>query len=180
MFKMGLHDPFGHLKHKLWPKKGWESCCHFDFRPLKVYNLLDFLACKWCATYHWKAFNKSYNFVGNLTSIRGLHTKLWALKFMGVPILGISRLQLGSLSTKWHLGVGLWLGTKNIKSLGHGVSCESVFARGSSVHQKCSNYALTNLLFCLCKSVWVIDCLSHFLVPIAELQHTLLHQSATS
>jgi hypothetical protein len=21
MFKMGLHDPFGHLKHKLWPKK---------------------------------------------------------------------------------------------------------------------------------------------------------------
>jgi hypothetical protein len=22
MFKMGLHDPFGHLKHKLWPKEG--------------------------------------------------------------------------------------------------------------------------------------------------------------
>jgi hypothetical protein len=22
MSKMGLHDPFGHLKHKLWPKKG--------------------------------------------------------------------------------------------------------------------------------------------------------------
>jgi hypothetical protein len=21
MFKMGLHDPFGHLKHKLWPKE---------------------------------------------------------------------------------------------------------------------------------------------------------------
>jgi len=21
MFKMGLHDPFGHLTHKLWPKK---------------------------------------------------------------------------------------------------------------------------------------------------------------
>jgi hypothetical protein len=21
MFEMSLHDPFGHLKHKLWPKK---------------------------------------------------------------------------------------------------------------------------------------------------------------
>jgi hypothetical protein len=22
MSKMGLHDPFGHFKHKLWPKEG--------------------------------------------------------------------------------------------------------------------------------------------------------------
>jgi hypothetical protein len=32
-----------------------------------------------------------------------------------------------------------------------------VCAHGSSVHQKYSNYALTNLLFSLCKSVWIID-----------------------
>jgi hypothetical protein len=38
-------------------------------------------------------------------------------------------------------------------------SCEFVFARGSSVHQKCSNYALANLLFGLCKSMWIIDSL---------------------
>jgi hypothetical protein len=24
MSKMGLHDPFGYLKHKLWPKEGPE------------------------------------------------------------------------------------------------------------------------------------------------------------
>jgi len=30
-------------------------------------------------------------------------------------------------------------------------------AHGSFVHQKCSNYALTNLLFGLYKSVWIID-----------------------
>ncbi len=42
---------------------------------------------------------------------------------------------------------------------GRGESCESMFARGSSVHQKCSNYALTNLFFGLCKSMWVIDLL---------------------
>ncbi len=43
--------------------------------------------------------------------------------------------------------------------MSHGESCESVFVRGSSMHQKCSNYALTNLLFGLCKSVKVIDLL---------------------
>jgi len=32
-----------------------------------------------------------------------------------------------------------------------------MFTRGSPMHQKCSNYALTNLLFGLCKSVWIID-----------------------
>jgi hypothetical protein len=51
-----------------------------------------------------------------------------------------------------------WPDTKNIirgkvvasPSPGHGESCESckfMFARGSSMHKKCSNFALTNLLF---------------------------------
>ncbi len=60
-----------------------------------------------------------------------------------------------------------WSGTENtIKgkvvaspSLGHGESCEFVFAHGLSVHQKCSSYALTNLLFNLCKSMLIIDSL---------------------
>jgi len=34
-----------------------------------------------------------------------------------------------------------------------------MFVCGSSVHQKCYNYALTNLLFGLCKSMWIIDSL---------------------
>jgi len=43
-------------------------------------------------------------------------------------------------------------------------------ACGSSVQQKCYNYALTNLF------VWFVqvNCLSIFLVPILELQHTPL------
>jgi len=32
-------------------KKGRESNCQFDSRPLKVRNCLDFLMCRWCATY---------------------------------------------------------------------------------------------------------------------------------
>jgi hypothetical protein len=42
-------------------KKVWESritrsqIVKFDFRLLKVRNRPDFLACRWCATYRWKA-----------------------------------------------------------------------------------------------------------------------------
>jgi hypothetical protein len=74
----------------------------------------------------------------------------------------------GTPRTKWHLGASpvakhreyykggrWWLPP----SAGCDESCESVFARGSSVHQKCSSYALINLLFGLCRSVWVIDSL---------------------
>jgi hypothetical protein len=53
-----------------------------------------------------------------------------------------------------------WPSIKNIikgkiflLSLGCGESCEYVFACGSSVQQKCSNYTRTNLFFDLCRSV---------------------------
>ncbi len=42
-------------------------------------------------------------------------------------------------------------------NMGHGESCEFVFNCGSSMHQKCSHYALTNLLFSLCRSMWIIN-----------------------
>ncbi len=88
-------------------KKGRESNWQFDSRPLKVGNRPDFLLWRWHATYHWKALNKKYNFALKLISIRGFHTKLWALKVVGNPILGISGLPLGSPETKWHLGASL-------------------------------------------------------------------------
>jgi hypothetical protein len=34
-----------------------------------------------------------------------------------------------------------------------------MFTYGSSVYQKCSNYVLTNLLFGLCRLVWIINML---------------------
>jgi hypothetical protein len=45
---------------------------------------------------------------------------------------------------------------------------------GLSVHQKCSNHALTNLLFGLCRFVWIIDMLVTQPSPILELQHAPL------
>jgi hypothetical protein len=104
MSKMGLHNPFGHLKHKLGPKERSGVKLAIWFRPLKIGNRPDFLGFRWCATYRWKAFNKCYNFTWDLISIGGLHAKLWAPKVAGVIVVGILRLPLRSLETKWYLG----------------------------------------------------------------------------
>jgi hypothetical protein len=90
MSKMGLHDPFRHLKHKLWPKESSGVKLVVWLSTIKVENRPDFLACRWCATYCWKAFDKGYSFAWNLISIGSLHTKLWGPKVAKVPALGIS------------------------------------------------------------------------------------------
>jgi hypothetical protein len=101
---MGLHDPFGHLTHKLWPKEGSKVKLAIWLPPTKSH---DFVMCRWRATYHWKPLDNDYNFSLDLISIRGLKTKLWAHKVVEVPTLGILGLPLGSPRTKCHLGVGL-------------------------------------------------------------------------
>ncbi len=165
MFQMGSHFPFGHLKHKLWPKKGRESNWQFDSRPLKVENRPDFLACMWRATYCWKDLNEGYNFSLDLISIRGLHAKLWGPKVIRVPILAISGLPLGSLETKSHLDVG---------PMGNHI----VYLRGKVVASpksgpwwvlwvwvcpwlvlapKALKLCINCLVLVLCKFVWIVD-----------------------
>jgi hypothetical protein len=104
MSQMGSHNSIGHLKHKLWPKKKSRVKVPIWFPTTKVKNCPNLLMYRWCATYHWKAFNKGYYFSLDFTSIKDLHTKLWASKVARVPISRISR--LGSPETKWYLGAG--------------------------------------------------------------------------
>jgi len=85
-------------------KKGHELNWQFDYWPRKVRNHLNFLVCRWQATYCWKALNEGYNFALDLTSIGGLHTELWAPKLVRVSTLRILGLPLESLEKKWHLG----------------------------------------------------------------------------
>ncbi len=87
-------------------KKGRESNWQFDSQPLKIRNCSDFLACRWRATYCWKALDKGYNFSLDIISIEGLHTKLCTPKVVGVPTLRISGLPFGSPGTKCHFGAG--------------------------------------------------------------------------
>jgi hypothetical protein len=75
-------------------KKGRESNCQFDSQPEKVWNRPDLLGYRRCATYCWKAFDESYNFALDCTSIRGLFAKLWGSKVTGVLIGAISGFSL--------------------------------------------------------------------------------------
>jgi hypothetical protein len=81
-------------------KKGRESNWQFDSWPLKIGNWPDFRACRWRATYRWKALDEGYNFTSDLISIESLLATLWCPKVAGIPTLAISRLPLGSLETK--------------------------------------------------------------------------------
>ncbi len=144
-------------------KKGWESNYQFDFQSLKIRIRSDLLMCKWCVTYRWKVLDEGYNFTLGFTSIKSLYQKLWASKVAGVPISRISN-QHGSLKTKWHLDAGLVDRHKNYykggrwwfpPSSGHGEFCEFVVAGDSSMHQKWCRYAPSNLLFSLCRTMWI-------------------------
>jgi hypothetical protein len=57
-------------------KKGQESNCQFDFRPLKVENRPDPDMCGESATHRWKALKESYKFALDLIAIGGLSKKL--------------------------------------------------------------------------------------------------------
>jgi hypothetical protein len=148
----------------------------------------NFLMCKSHATYRWKALDEGYNFALDFISIGGLHTKLWAPKVAGVLIVGISRLPFG----KWGLNdiwvLVLWLVTeytikrKVVASFKFGpwwilwiYGCSRLVRA-----PKCSNYALTNLLFDLCRLVWVSELLFNLPSPISELLHGHLPWSAMS
>jgi hypothetical protein len=61
-------------------KKGWESKCQFNSWSLNVENHHDLFVWRRFVTCCWKVFNKGYDFVMDLTSIRCLHKKLWVSK----------------------------------------------------------------------------------------------------
>jgi hypothetical protein len=153
-------------------KKGQESNWQFDSQPLKVKNWPNFLACRWRATYRWKALDKCYNFALYLISIGGLQRNLWALKVAKVPSLTISGLPLGSLGTKCHLDVGL-LERHKVYYKGEGGGFPQVRAMVSLVSPSCPWLVLepkmlqlctNHLVLVLCKSVWVIEAFQFFLI----------------
>jgi len=86
-------------------KKGQESNCQFDSRPLKVGNrpLPDVT---WrSATWRWKALKESYNFDSDLVPIRVWGEELWASKVPTLQPGTVSGLQLGSPGKKSHSDV---------------------------------------------------------------------------
>jgi hypothetical protein len=107
MSEVSLHDPFEHLKHKLWPKEGSGVKLAVWFPTTKSRNRPDFLTCKWHATYRWKSLDKGYNFAWDLISIGGLHAKLWAPKVVRVLTRGISGTPTWESQDKMPFGCGI-------------------------------------------------------------------------
>jgi len=165
MSKMGSHDPFGHLKHKLWPKKrsgvklpiwllttkSWEST---QFPRVQVACDIPLESSRW-----------GLQLFLNLISIRGLNTKLWGPKTVGVLTLAILGPPLGSPETKSHLDVGL-VERHKIYYKGEGGGFPQVRAVVSIVNMSCMWFVLVSkmlqlcinhLVLVLCTSVWVID-----------------------
>jgi len=166
MFKMGSHDPFGYLKHKLWQKERLKVKLSISFPITKSWEspwfTCVYVACHISLKRSWKGlqlcFRPHFQSHGSPN-----------FENFEIPKFGIS-----GQNDIWMWAP--WPGTKNIirgrwwlpPSLGHGEFCEYVFACGLYVHQKCPNYALTNLLFGLCKLVWIIDPLVIRLSPHPE------------
>ncbi len=164
MSKMGLHDPFGHLKHKLWPKEGPRIKLIIWLLTTKSQDRFDFLVCKWRATYLWKAFDEVYNFI-DFISIGGLHTELWGPKVAKVSTLTISGLPFGSPGTKSHLDVSL-VERHRVYYMGEGDGFPQVRAVVNLMSVSCPWLILTpkvlqlctnDLVLVLCRSVWVVD-----------------------
>jgi hypothetical protein len=178
---------WAHIAHlDIWnisygQKKGRESNCQFDSRPLKVGNWPDLLVNKGRATYRWKALDESYNFILDYISIGGLLVKLWGSKVAGVPTSTISGLPFGSLGKKVHLDVGP-MNKHRVYYKGEGGSFPQVRAMVSLVCPCCPWLVLApkvlqlhtnHLVWVLCRPVWVSEACQLFLVPSRSSSTTL-------
>jgi len=180
MSKMGLHDPFGHLKHKLWPKEGLVVKLPIWFPITKSWES-PWLPCMQVAC------NIPLNFFwqGLQLCFRPHLNWRFAYKVMGPQSCG--NLNFGKFWDS-HLGVlgqnDIWvlvllLGIK-YTTRGKVVACFNfgpwwilwvlwICVCSWFIHApKCFNYALTNLLFGLCRSVWVIESLVNLHSPHPE------------
>jgi hypothetical protein len=101
---MALHEPFGHLQHKLWSKEGSEvklavwlptTKNRESTRPRCVQ-----VECNKPLESYWGDLQVCF------IPIRGLSWELWAPKVSGVQTGTVSGLFIGSPRTKSHLDVG--------------------------------------------------------------------------
>jgi len=183
MYKMGSHNPFGYLKHKLWPKEGsgvkvplWLPTTKSRESPWFIYVQV---ACHISLEISWQGLQ--FWFISHLD--RRFEKEVMGLQNRGSPNFKNFKSPTWESRDKMTFGCWphgqaqriLWEGRWWLPpSSGCGESCEFVFVCGSSVHHKCSNYARTNFLFGLCRFVWIIDLLITFPSPIPKLQHALL------
>jgi hypothetical protein len=113
MFKMGLHDPFGYLKHKLWPKEGPKVKMSTWLSTTKSQELLWFTCVQVARHIPLENSRQRLQIYFKPHFNRRFAQKFMAPRSRGSPnIKNFETSNLGSPKTKWHLGA-MWPGTKN-------------------------------------------------------------------
>jgi hypothetical protein len=171
---MGSHCPFGHLKHKLWSKETLRVKLTIWLSTTKSQESTRFPCMQTtCNIPLEKALHVGYNVFLNLIEIRGLHAKLWAPKVIGILVMGILGLPLGSPGTKNHLDVAL-VESCIVYYKGDGGGYPQVWAVVSLVSPSCPWLFLTpkvpqlctnHLVLVLCRFMWVVEACEFLLVP---------------
>jgi hypothetical protein len=169
MSKMGLHDQFGHLKHKLWPKEGSKIKLAVWLLTIKSQESPRFRCVQVACDIQLESSRPGLQlcFRPHLNQ-RSAH-KVMVPKVARVPTLAISGLSFGSLETKCHLDVGP-MGSHIVYYKGEGGGFPQVRAVVNLVSPNCPWFVLAPKMFQLCtnhlglvvcRSVWVVD-VCHF------------------
>jgi hypothetical protein len=107
MSKMGSHDPFGHLKHKFWPKEGSGVKLTIWLLTTKSQKLTRFPCMKLVCDISLESSRQGLQLCFKPHFIWRSTHKVMGPQSCESPTLAISRFPLGSLGTKSHLDVGL-------------------------------------------------------------------------
>jgi len=104
---MGLHDPFGHLKHKLWPKERSGIKLAVWLLTTKSRESTRFPCVQVVCDISLERSQQGLQFFFRPHFNQRSAHKVMGPKVAGVPNLAISKLPFGSFGTKCHLDVGL-------------------------------------------------------------------------
>jgi hypothetical protein len=151
---MVLHEPFGHLQHKLWSKEGLEVKLAIWLPTTKSQESTRPRCVQVKCNTPLEALEESYKFASDLIPTRGLSWELWAPKVSGVQTGTVSELLLGNPETKSHSDAGVAEQRRILyggrwwfpPSLGRGESSESVLHVACPNTKSDSECELTNLL----------------------------------
>jgi hypothetical protein len=157
MSKMGSHDPFGHLKHKLWPKERWRVKLPIWLWTTKSQESPWFpcvqMSCHIPLKSSWQGLQLCFKpHLNQRFSHKVMSPQICRTPNFGK--MGVSRQNDIWVLVPWPC-IEYTIKGKVVASLKSGLWW-ILWVRGCPWFvraPKCSNYALNNLLFGLCRSV---------------------------
>ncbi len=189
MSEMSSHDSFGHFKHKLWPKEGPGVKLAIWFPSTKSWESPQFPYVQVACDILLKSSKQGLQLFFRPHFNRRFARKVMGPQSRGSPSCGNFGTPTWESRDKNDIWVRvLWPGIEYTISENVVASPKSEpwwvlwicvcpwFVRAP----KCSNYALTNLLFGLCRPCEWLNCLSIFLIPSRNSSTPLYPRSVTS